>query len=80
MARWFDAEDSETTACILRDATNRGIFVGDFIKGLLRVVNTARELELLCDIDCNLETKSYVNQIPNRILKFIATNQSLYVG
>ena len=78
--QWYDAANAEETGAVLRHVADRGIFVGEFVKGLLKICNIARELELVCDIDCNFESKSYLAQVPDKILKSVATNQSLYVG
>jgi hypothetical protein len=78
-ARWYDAEDEMMAKRVLADAASRGIFAGDFVKGVMSVVALAREVEMVCDLDANLETKSHVCRVGERMLKFIATNQSLYV-
>jgi len=78
-ARWYDAEDELTAKRVLADAASRGIFAGDFVKGVMSVVALAREVEMVCDLDANLETKSHMCAVGDRMLKFIATNQSLYV-
>jgi superfamily II DNA/RNA helicase len=78
-ARWYDAADEISAKQVLLSAAARGIFAGDFVKGVMSVVALAREMELVCDLDCNLETKSQLAVVGEGILKFIATNQSLYV-
>ena len=78
-ARWYDADDENTARRVLADAASRGIFAGDFVKGVMSVVALAREVEMVCDLDANLETKSHMCAVGDHMLKFIATNQSLYV-
>lgn len=78
-ARWYDASDEATAKRVLADAASRGIAAGDFVKGVMSVVALAREVEMVCDLDANVETKSHMCAVGDHMLKFIATNQSLYV-
>ena len=78
-ARWYDVADEAGTKRVLADAASRGVHAGDFVKGVMSVVALAREVEMVCDLDANLETKSHMCAVGDRMLKFIATNQSLYV-
>ena len=58
---------------------NKGIFLGEFIKAILKINNIANELCKICQVTNNLELLSKLKQIPELTLKFVATNQSLYV-
>jgi superfamily II RNA helicase len=78
-ARWYDVADEAGTKRVLADAASRGVHAGDFVKGVMSVVALAREVEMVCDLDANLETKSHMCAVGDHMLKFIATNQSLYV-
>ncbi len=51
---------------------------GTFVKTLLKINNLVREIKSLDGI-IELELLSKISQIPSLILKFIATNQSIYV-
>ena len=53
--------------------------MGDFIKALLKINNINNEMIKVCNILNNLELLEKLNEIEYKILKFIATNQSLYV-
>ena len=56
------------------------LFVGDFIKAILKINNIANELDRVCDLIGNkVELQNKIRQIPKITLKFIATNQSLYI-
>jgi len=78
-AKWFDAKNVLETESVLVEVTKRGVFVGDFVKELLKIVNLSREVEMMCEIDCNMEVKSHISKIPELILKSIVTNNSLYI-
>ena len=57
----------------------KNIFLGEFIKAILKINNIASECEKLCEYLGNMELLSKIKQIPLNTLKFVATNQSLYV-
>ena len=54
----------------------KGIFLGEFVKALLKIVNIASELE---KVVCNVSLLHKLKEIPTLLLKFVVTNQSLYV-
>ena len=76
---WCDAKDEKTSIPILRKLYDKGIFLGSFIKAVLKINNIANELSGICDVLENVELKQKLSQIPDMTLKFVATNQSLYV-
>jgi superfamily II RNA helicase len=51
-------------------------FTGDFIKCCLKLVNMAKELEDVCDLDF-LEK---IKEGSSKLLKFVCTNESLYLA
>ena len=51
-------------------------FTGDFIKCCLKLVNMAKELEDVCDLDF-LEK---IKEGSSKLLKFVCTNESLYLS
>ena len=59
--------------------TEKDIFLGEFVKALLKIVNIATELEKFATIQNNLEFLSKLKEIPVLLLKYVVTNQSLYV-
>jgi len=56
----------------------KNIFCGEFIKSILKINNIVEELKNVCEND-NLEFTLKLNEIPIMTLKYIVTNQSLYV-
>lgn len=79
MDLWFDADTEEKTKRILSDAKQYDIFQGEFVKAILKINAIAEEIESFCDTVNDLELKSIVHSIPVKTLKYIATNQSLYI-
>ena len=55
------------------------IFPGEFIKAILKINNMVNELKNVAEYIGNVELLHKLTQIPELTLKFIATNQSLYV-
>ena len=55
------------------------IFTGEFIKSILKLNNLVNELKNVAEFMNNIEFLHKLNKIPELTLKFIATNQSLYV-
>ena len=61
---------------------NKDISVGDFTKAMLKIATIAKELRGLYELPCcNTQTEWLykLTQIEDLVLKYIATNQSLYV-
>ena len=56
-----------------------GVSLGKIIKSLLKLSNIIDELEKLVLIQNNFELIEKLREIPKNTLKFIATNQSLYL-
>ncbi len=77
---WIKAENENQCLILLEKIKNeKNIFLGDFIKAILKINTISLELEKICEIVNNLELKEKLIKIPQLTLKFIATNQSLYI-
>jgi superfamily II RNA helicase len=61
----------------LKDLT--GTFLGEFIKALLKINAIASEFEQICELTQNIALLEKIREIPRLTLKYIATNQSLYL-
>ena len=57
----------------------KDIFLGEFVKALLKINNIAEELKTVCELTSNIELLSKINKISEKTLKFVVTNQSLYI-
>lgn len=77
---WTNAETEEECKYILQTiAAEKDIFLGEFVKAILKINNISSELERVAETQGDLELLQKLQQIPIKTLKFVATNQSLYV-
>jgi hypothetical protein len=75
MYDWCDCRDEFECKVLIMEMGSRGISVGDFTKAVLKISTIARELgETTC-----VELKHKLSEIDGLILKYVATNQSLYL-
>ena len=78
--QWYNANNEEQCKLILENLKKeKELFSGEFIKIILKIQAIINELMNICHLLNNMLLLHNLNQIPNNILKFIATNQSLYV-
>ena len=77
--RWCDVENETEAITIINECNMRGVFIGEFVKCLLKIVNISNELNSLSKTIANIKLQDLTNNIEEKILKFVATNQSLYV-
>jgi len=76
---WCDAKDEVSAKYTLQYCGEYRIFTGEFVKAILKINAIALEIEKVCDLLQLIEMKKVVHQIPEVTLKYIATNQSLYI-
>ena len=77
---WANTTNELDCKIILQTISNeQNIFIGDFVKALLKINNIANELERVAESTNNLELLEKIKMIPQKTLKYIATNQSLYI-
>ena len=60
-------------------AGDKGIFLGEFVKALLKINNISAEMEKVAEITGDMDFLSKLRDIPQLTLKYVVTNQSLYV-
>ena len=78
--KWCLAENIEDCKKILYDLENeKEIFLGEFVKGILKINNICGEFEKIAEMIGNIALLSKLKEIPNMLLKYVVTNQSLYV-
>lgn len=78
--KWCECSDVETCKLLLQKiADEKEIFLGEFVKALLKINNISCELEKIADMTGNIAFLSKLKEIPNMTLKYVVTNQSLYV-
>ena len=77
---WCNSSDEVGCKEILQDIKrDYQIFLGEFIKGLLKINNIAAEVERAAEAVQQLALVEKLRVIPSITLKYVATNQSLYV-
>ena len=77
---WCDAECVEDCKLVLQNlAREKGVFLGEFVKALLKINNISCEMEKIAELTGNIAFLSKLREIPNLTLKYVVTNQSLYV-
>jgi superfamily II RNA helicase len=78
--KWADASSVEECKLILQEVEKeKGVFLGEFVKAILKINHISSELEKIAENIGNIELLSKLKEIPILTLKFVATNQSLYV-
>ena len=78
--QWFAAADE--TACkqvIESIKLEKNIFLGEFIKAILKINNICAEFENICELNGNISLLEKIREIPRNMLKYVVTNQSLYL-
>ena len=77
---WCYAEREEECRNIISDIKKTSnIFMGEFIKALLKINNVASEFERVGEIYQRLDLVEKMKSIPKQTLKFVATSDSLYL-
>jgi superfamily II RNA helicase len=77
---WVNAETEIECKQILYTLENeKQVFLGEFVKALLKINHISLELETVANLLGNVQLANIFNTIPKKTLKYVATNQSLYV-
>jgi superfamily II RNA helicase len=76
---WWFADDANKCYKTVEKMKYYGVSLGKIIKALLKLNNIVDEIEKACLIQNNFELIEKIKEIPIHTLKFIATNQSLYL-
>jgi len=80
IADWCDCEtEQECKYYIQQILGDKGISIGDFSKGILKIATIVKEVGALCEKYGHIELQHKMASIEPMILKYITTAQSLYV-
>jgi superfamily II RNA helicase len=80
VVKWCEcASDIECKALLQEIALEKDIFLGEFIKAILKINNITAEMEKVAEMIGDIEFLSVLKQVPGLTLKYIASNQSLYI-
>ena len=78
--KWCECENDVDCKRLLHQISlEKEIFLGEFIKAILKINNITAEMEKIAELLGDMEFLSLLKQVPQLTLKYIATNQSLYV-
>ena len=78
--KWYDCENAEECKCLLQTMLlEKEIFLGEFVKAILKVNNISSEMERIAETTGAIGFLKELRNIPLNTLKFVVTNQSLYV-
>ena len=77
---WCNCKTVEECKYLLQEMSiNKDIFLGEFVKALLKINNVSNELEKVAELIGDIELLHKLREIPQKTLKYVATNQSLYI-
>jgi superfamily II RNA helicase len=77
---WCECTDIESCKLVLQKiGSEKQIFLGEFVKALLKINNISCEMEKIAELTGNILFLSKLKEIPNMTMKYVVTNQSLYV-
>ena len=78
--KWCECENDVDCKRLLHEISiEKEIFLGEFIKAILKINNITSEMEKISELLGDMEFLSILKNIPQLTLKYVATNQSLYV-
>lgn len=78
--KWCECENETDCKKIIKQISlEKEIFLGEFIKAILKINNITSEMEKIAELLGDMEFLSILKQVPQLTLKYVATNQSLYV-
>lgn len=80
---WCDCSNEEECKYFIHSKlVEKGISLGDFTKAIIKIATISKEFRTLYELpQCNTQTEWLykLSEIEEKVLKYIATNQSLYV-
>ena len=80
VASWCECVNIEQCKLFLHKLEReKGIFLGEFVKALLKINNISTEMEKIAELSGDMEFLSKLREIPTMTLKYVVTSQSLYV-
>ena len=77
---WYESEDEPACKLVVQRAQQeKGILLGEFTKAITKIVNIAAEVERVAEFAGDLAMVGRLRDVSKNLLKFVVTNQSLYV-
>ena len=79
-AKWCDCDNVEDCKRLLQSLEyEKEIFLGEFVKALMKINNIAGEMEKIAELEGRMDFLSALREIPRLTMKYVVTNQSLYI-
>jgi hypothetical protein len=79
-SEWCNAQSVEDCKLLLQKlGKEKEIFLGEFVKALLKINNIANEMEKIAELTGNIAFLRKLREIPVMTMKYFVTNQSLYI-
>jgi superfamily II RNA helicase len=80
IGNWCDSIDEKDCQYIIQNSVrSKGISIGDFSKAVLKISVISKELIQICGNEGFIELQHKLSQIDEKILKYVCSNQSLYI-
>jgi superfamily II RNA helicase len=77
---WCRAGSEDDCRAVIEATKNeKNIFLGEFVKAMLKINNIAKEFEKVCELLNNMGLLEKMREIPRLTLKYVVTSQSLYI-
>ena len=77
---WLDATNDSTCSMIIKKMEHtKDIFLGEFVKSMIKVNTIALEMEKVAEQHQKMDLLIKLREIPDHILKYVVTTQSLYI-
>lgn len=77
---WINSSDEQSCAKVLKSLeSDKKIFVGEFVKALLKIHTVGLELEKIAEDMNRMDLLVKLREIPTLILKYVVNTQSLYI-
>ncbi len=77
--KWTFVENESDAYEVFNELDYWGIFIGDFVKAVLKINTIAEEVKKVAMLTENLSLVEKMNEIPTLTLKSVITNNSLYL-
>ena len=78
--KWCESDDESSCMIVIDNLKQtHGIFLGEFIKAILKINNISSEFEKICETIGDIRLLHKIKEIPKLTLKYVVTNLSLYV-
>ena len=77
---WCNAVTEDSCKMVIQELKQHtGVFLGDFIKAILKICNIVGEIEKICEMMDQVEALQKIQSVNPLLMKYVATNISLYI-